>query len=145
MKILKNFLFDTFLKNNSFQSYAQRFATGATIKNLGLKAVRDYEFNLPPIQTQKRIADILSAYDDLIENNLKRIKLLEQAAQNIYKEWFVNLRFPGHENTPVNEETGIPEGWEIGVVSDFGKVVTGKIHLQKEVIFMGEYSCYKNS
>ena len=64
------------------------------------------------LQTQKRIADILSAYDDFIENNLKRIKLLEQAAQNIYKEWFVNLRFPGHENTPINEETGLPEGWE---------------------------------
>ena len=64
------------------------------------------------LQTQKRIADILSTYDDLIENNLKRIKLLEQAAQNIYKEWFVNLRFPGHENTPINEETGLPEGWE---------------------------------
>jgi len=64
------------------------------------------------LQTQKRIADILSAYDDLIENNLKRIKLLEQAAQNIYKEWFVNLRFPGHKNTPINKETGLPEGWE---------------------------------
>lgn len=64
------------------------------------------------LQTQKRIADILCAYDDLIENNLKRIKLLEQAAQNIYKEWFVNLRFPGYENTPINEETGLPKGWE---------------------------------
>jgi type I restriction enzyme S subunit len=64
------------------------------------------------IQTQKRISDILSAYDDLIENNLKRIKLLEQAAQNIYKEWFVNMRFPGHENAIINEETGLPEGWE---------------------------------
>ena len=68
-----------------------------------LKAI---SFNYPKLQTQKRIADILSAYDDLIENNLKRIKLLEQAAQNIYKEWFVNLRFPGHENTAINEETG---------------------------------------
>jgi len=64
------------------------------------------------IDSQKRIADILSTYDDLIENNLKRIKLLEQAAQNIYKEWFVNLRFPGYENTPINEETGLPVGWE---------------------------------
>ena len=64
------------------------------------------------LETQERIADILSAYDDLIENNLKRINLLEQAAQNIYNEWFVNLRFPNHENTPVNKETGLPEGWE---------------------------------
>tara|TARA_X000000950_G_C13914906_1_gene660492 strand:- start:3314 stop:4531 length:1218 start_codon:yes stop_codon:yes gene_type:complete len=106
------------LENGTFQSYAQRFATGATIKNLGLKAIRNYEFLLPPLKTQKRIADILSAYDDLIENNLKRIKLLEQAAQNIYKEWFVNLRFPGHENTPINEETGLPEGWGIKKLSE---------------------------
>lgn len=71
------------------------------------------KLNVPESKdTQKRIADILSAYDDLIENNLKRIKLLEQAAQNIYKEWFVHLRFPGHENTPINEETGLPQGWE---------------------------------
>ena len=73
--------------------------------------MKDILIPTPPIQTQKRIADILSAYDDLIENNLKRIKLLEQAAQNIYKEWFVNLRFPGYENTTINEETGLPEGW----------------------------------
>jgi len=81
--------------------------------------------NIPPLQTQKRIADILSAYDDLIENNLKRIKLLEQAAQNIYKEWFVNLRFPGYENAPINEETGLPQGWGNGVVSDLCEVKSG--------------------
>jgi type I restriction enzyme S subunit len=125
------------LANETFQNYAQRFATGATIKNLGLKAVRNYEFELPPLQTQKRIANILSAYDDLIENNLKRIKLLEQAAQNIYKEWFVNLRFPGHENTPINEETGLPVGWVKGTISDFGKVVTGKTPSTKKPEFYG--------
>ena len=89
------------------------------------------------IDSQKRIADILSAYDDLIENNLKRIKLLEQAAQNIYTEWFVNLRFPGHENTPINQETGLPVGWKIGVISDFGKVVTGKTPSTKRSDFYG--------
>ena len=123
------------LENNSFQSYAQRFATGATIKNLGLKAVRDYEFNLPPIQTQKRIADILSAYDDLIENNLKRIKLLEQAAQNIYKEWFVNLRFPGYEDTPIIEETGLPEGWEEVEMDDIMDVSGGGTPSTKEPLY----------
>ena len=84
------------------------------------------------LQTQKRIADILSTYDDLIENNLKRIKLLEQAAQNIYKEWFVNLRFPGHENTPINEETGLPEGWEYGLVSDLCDVKSGYAFKSKQ-------------
>ena len=59
---------------------------------------------------QRRIADILSAYDDLIEKNRKQIKLLEEAAQRLYKEWFVDLRFPGHEHTKIVD--GVPEGWE---------------------------------
>lgn len=102
--------------NSEFTEYAIGSMVGASGRQRAdAKFIGEYEFNLPPLQTQKRIADILSAYDDLIENNLKRIKLLEQAAQNIYKEWFVNLRFPGHENTPINEETGLPEGW----VEDF--------------------------
>jgi type I restriction enzyme S subunit len=82
----------------------------------------------PPLQTQKRIADILSAYDDLIENNLKRIKLLEQAAQNIYKEWFVNLRFPGYENTTINKETGLPKGWEEKTFDKTLDFKTGKLN-----------------
>ena len=73
------------LENQDFQIYARDFATGATIKNLGLKAIRDYSFNLPPLPTQRKIASILSAYDDLIENNLKRIKLLEEKAFLKYK------------------------------------------------------------
>ena len=99
--------------NSEFTEYAIGSMVGASGRQRAdAKFIGEYEFNLPPPKTQRRIADILSAYDNLIENNLKRIKLLEQAAQNIYKEWFVNLRFPGHENTPINEETGLPEGWE---------------------------------
>lgn len=63
-------------------------------------------------ETQRKIASILSAYDDLIENNFKRIKLLEEKAQLTYEEWFVRMKFPGHETTPINQETGLPEGWE---------------------------------
>ena len=63
-------------------------------------------------ETQRKIASILSAYDDLIENNLKRIQLLEEKAQLTYEEWFVRMKFPGHESTPINEETGLPEGWK---------------------------------
>lgn len=72
----------------------------------------------PPLETQKRIASILSAYDDLIENNLKRIKLLEETAQNIYKEWFVNFRFPNYEHTEFDAESGLPKGWEIDVIGN---------------------------
>lgn len=69
-------------------------------------------------ETQRKIASILSAYDDLIENNLKRIKLLEEKAQLTYEEWFVRMKFPGHETTPINEETGLPEGWEIKTLAE---------------------------
>jgi len=67
---------------------------------------------LPPLSTQQKIAAILSAYDDLIENNLQRIKLLEEMAQITYEEWFVRMKFPGHEHTPIDPETGLPEGWK---------------------------------
>ena len=76
------------------------------------------------LPTQKRIADILSAYDDLIENNNRRIKLLEKAAKDLYKEWFVRFRFPGHENTKF--ENGLPQGWEVKRLGDYGQVETGK-------------------
>ena len=99
---------------NSQEDIIENMGRGATGQTeLSAKDLNELKvFHPKSLQTQKRIADILSAYDDLIENNLKRIKLLEQAAQNIYKEWFVNMRFPGHENTAINEETGLPEGWE---------------------------------
>ena len=102
-----------------YKERMQRISQGATQDNLSLQKLLSFKVPTPPLKTQKRIADILSAYDDLIENNLKRIKFLEQAAQNIYKEWFVNLRFPGHENTPINHETGLPEGWENTSVSNY--------------------------
>ncbi len=79
---------------------------------------------VPDLPTQKRIADVLSAYDELIENNNKRIDLLEKAAQELYKEWFVRFRFPGYEKAKfVN---GLPEGWEVKRIFDYGTVETGK-------------------
>ncbi|WHZ58780.1 restriction endonuclease subunit S [Metabacillus hrfriensis] len=79
---------------------------------------------VPKLSTQKKIADILSAYDDFIENNNKRIELLEKAANEIFKEWFVRMRFPGYKS--LRFENGIPQGWEIKRISDFGRVETGK-------------------
>lgn len=86
--------------------------------------VKSFVFNLPPLETQKKIASILSGYDDLIENNLKRIKILEEMAQQTYEEWFVRMRFPGYETAAMNAETGLPEGWEkvkLGDVCDFSQ------------------------
>lgn len=87
--------------------------TGSTVKGIRLETLRGIKINLPPPPTQRKIASILSAYDDLIENNLKRIKLLEEKAQLTYEEWFVRMKFPRHETTPINKETGLPEGWEL--------------------------------
>lgn len=78
----------------------------------------------PPKETQQRIADILSSYDDLIENNQKQIKLLEEAAQRLYKEWFVDLHFPGYENTPIID--GVPDGWNKVTLDTIAPIVTGK-------------------
>ena len=110
---------------------------GAAIQNINTDILRRTKISLPPLQTQKRIASILSAYDDLIENNLKRIKLLEETAQNIYKEWFINFRFLNYENTPFNKETGLPEGWEIKTIAQFGTVITGKTPSTSNENFFG--------
>lgn len=88
------------------------------------KFLKDQEVSYPDLPTQQRIAGILSAYDDLIENNRRRIGLLEQAARLLYREWFVHLRFPGHETAKMVD--GLPEGWRCGTVGDLGDVITGK-------------------
>ena len=92
-----------------FRKLLSGSSVGANIQNLSQARLSNCTISIPHIQTQKRIADILSAYDDLIENNQKQIKLLEEAAQRLYKEWFVDLRFPGHEHTAIVD--GVPEGW----------------------------------
>ena len=108
-----------------FQHYIQSRGRGAANQmRIAISSIKEYSFTLPDFENQQYIADILSAYDDLIENNQKQIKLLEEAAQRLYKEWFVNLRFPGHENTKIVD--GVPEGWNECTVESFGTVITGK-------------------
>ncbi|WP_300785841.1 restriction endonuclease subunit S [uncultured Desulfovibrio sp.] len=100
-----------------------KFASGATVPHVNLPDIRNLHINLPSYSTQQRIAGILSAYDDLIENNQRQIQLLEEAAQRLYKEWFVDLRFPGHENTRIVD--GVPEGWERRKIDDICNIVGG--------------------
>lgn len=106
------------------QKQCQQISQGATQDNLSWEKLSTIKFPVPPLEKQRRIADILSAYDDLIENNQKQIKLLEEAAQRLYKEWFVNFRFPGYENTPFVD--GVPEGWSTRKLETFGDIITGK-------------------
>ena len=100
-------------------------SNGSAQKNLLLSTMRTFQIEIEENrEKQEKIANTLSAYDDLIENNQKQIKLLEEAAQRLYKEWFVDLRFPGHENTEIVD--GVPEGWNECTVESFGTVITGK-------------------
>ncbi len=98
--------------------------TGATVNRISIIDFPLYKICLPNIAAQKAVASILSTYDELIDNNNQRISLLEQMAEEIYKEWFVRLRFPGHKQTRI--VNGVPDGWEQVAVQAFGKVVTGK-------------------
>lgn len=102
-------------------SLASKAGGAANQANISPNDVKSLTVRWPDIETQHRIADILSAYDDLIENNQKQIKLLEEAAQRLYKEWFVDLRFPGHENTKIVD--GVPEGWSKSMVSEVSAVL----------------------
>ena len=99
---------------------------GSTVAHLRVPECENIEIKVPDLDVQHRIADILSAYDDLIENNQKQIKLLEEAARRLYKEWFVDLRFPGHENTKIVD--GVPEGWSRGLLKELISVNYGKDH-----------------
>lgn len=102
-------------------SLASKAGGAANQANISPNDVKSLTVRWPDIETQHRIADILSAYDDLIENKQKQIKLLEEAAQRLYKEWFVDLRFPGHENTNIVD--GVPEGWSKSTVSEVSAVL----------------------
>lgn len=116
--------------------------TGGSQQNLNANTIKKFPVILPELPEQLRISSILSAYDDLIENNNRRIALLEQMVEQIYKEWFVRLRFPGYENAEF--EKGVPKGWEVTTIKNFGKVVTGKTpNTSNSRYFGGKYPFIK--
>jgi type I restriction enzyme S subunit len=102
------------IESNIFKSFVNKVKGGAAQPQANAPLLKEFSFNLPPLNAQRKIAGVLSAYDDLIENNTRRIAILEEMAQRIYKEWFVEFKYPGHENDElVDSELGmIPEGWE---------------------------------
>jgi len=101
----------------------ERLDTGNSNPTLNRNHIHKISIKIPPLPIQQKIADILSKYDDLIENNRRRIELLERSARLLYKEWFVRLRFPGHEHTPIID--GIPEGWENTKITNLCYVIDG--------------------
>lgn len=120
------------MKSRNFYHWADSVAIGAAQRTVTLGQLREKTIALPPLPAQQRIAGVLSAYDKLIENNRRQIKLLEEAAQRLYKEWFVDLRFPGHETTPIHN--GIPEGWAKGSLLDLADVVRGCSYSSDQIV-----------
>lgn len=102
--------------------------SGGAVPTLNRNLLNSFVVNLPPLPTQRKIATILSAYDDLIENNLKRIKLLEEKAQLTYEEWFVKMRFPGYETAKFDEVSGLPEGWSENTLEYLCDKITDGTH-----------------
>lgn len=107
----------------AFSAHVHRITTGANIPHISGKDIAAYEFHLPEPETQRQIARVLLSYDALITTNQRRIALLEDAARRLYREWFVHLRFPGHEGTKMVD--GVPEGWEHLTLSDVCEAIGG--------------------
>ena len=127
------------IKSENGYNALYNIAIGSAQKALTIAAIKGYEIPLPPLQTQHRIANILSRYDSLIENYQKQIKLLEEAAQRLYKEWFIDLHFPGHENTNIID--GVPEGWEKKTIDDVTCKITTGLNPRKNFV-LGKGSNY---
>lgn len=113
---------------------------GGAQPNLNAAIIKGLEIEVPTLEVQHSIADVLSTYDDLIENNQKQIKLLEEAAQRLYKEWFVDLRFPGHETTSIID--GIPQGWKQESIDNVYSIKYGKNLPTTEISTNGKYPVY---
>jgi type I restriction enzyme, S subunit len=131
------------LSNDIYEKTLYGLGLGAGQPNVSAKQIGTLIVPFPPLPTQRKIASILSAYDDLIENNLRRIKILEEMAQNLYREWFVKFHFPGHENVRfVDSPLGrIPEGWEVKRLGDLVELAYGK-GLKKEDRISGNIPVY---
>ena len=125
-KVLPYFLYCCLCKMD-----IQSLNTGSAVPSMTFEKYYSIEVPIPPLSTQHCIANILSRYDSLIENYQKQIKLLEEAAQRLYKEWFIDLHFPGHENTNILD--GVPEGWEKKKLCEFTGITDGTHDSPKQV------------
>jgi len=128
-----------FLRSDFFRAQIERFVVGSAQPNFGPTHVKLMQLIMPEWGHQRRIASVISAYDDLIENNTRRIEILEEMARRLYEEWFVQFRFPGHEGVKFKEsELGlIPEDWKVSTLDEFGEIITGKTPSKNNSEFFG--------
>ena len=141
-RVVPRFLHYYFLCDHWRSVVESNVVSGATVDRIPLTRFPDLEVRIPDMGTQRRIAKVLSSYDRLIENNQRRIKLLEQSARLLYKEWFVHLRFPGHERVKIKE--GVPEGWTRKPLGEVAPLNYGRA-LKKEDRLPGSISVYGSS
>lgn len=140
-KLDADFLLYSLLADD-LQSQIRGYGSGSTVEHMRLEDIPFLEFNVPPLPVQQRIAGILSAYDELIENSQRRIKILESMARALYREWFVHFRFPGHESVPrVASALGeIPQGWEVKKLGEIAEEMRRNVpkgRLQEPRPFVG--------
>ena len=138
-KVDNRFLLYYFLGQEWQGTIAKNTMRGATVDRIPINRFPEFPISLPSMETQRKITRILSAYSDLIENNLRRISTLEQVARLIYDEWFVKFKFPGHEKVKmVDSELGeIPEGWEVKKLNEVAKI-TDCLHTRKPLQATGK-------
>ena len=139
----KNDLAQTYLRcvisSRYFSDYIQPIVTGVNVPHISGKQIGDFKIPLPSPPIQRKIAAIVSAYDELIENNRRRIALLEKLTEEIYREWFVRLRFPGHEK--VKFVKAVPESWKPVLIGDLLKrIAPGKKYEQKTASTSGRFN-----
>ncbi len=129
------------LQSHAFQGWVNGAAFGATVPHLKVADMEHLEIPAPPLSIQNKIGNILSAYDDLIENNNKRIQVLEEMAQRLYKHWFIDFKFPNHENTQfIQSERGhVPEGWAVTNLGNKINIRKGK-NITKNTVVDGTVS-----
>src|SRR5207248_6608887 len=128
------------LLGEELQAKIHSLSNGATVHHLNMADIRNLDLpKLPSLPTQHKIAAILSAYDDLVENNTRRIAILEEMAQALYREWFVHCRFPGHEKRKMIESPlgMIPEGWEVKHLSEVCSRITDGSHWSPKTVENG--------
>lgn len=146
------------VESDEYKRFVQATWGGAAQPNANAQVLTSYHVPLPPLPTQRKIASVLSGYDGLIENNLRRIEILEEMAQALYREWFVKFRFPGHEEVRFVDSPlgGIPEGWEVKPLGDVAEQVRDSVkpdtvdpdtpylgleHLPRRSIALADWGC----
>ena len=128
LKLNQDFAYPGFvgrlIESKTYKAFVEQIKGGAAQGNANAKSLTLFKFKLPDLKTQERIASTLSTYDDLIENNRRRIQLLEESARLLYREWFVSFRFHGHEHVEIVD--GLPQGWVNRTLIELSEVIMGQ-------------------